>query len=266
MEDMLKQPNNQKDAQLLYIYGRGKDALGDHNTAMLAYRRAYEINPYLNPDLAKKLGAPSDPVPQQSKGTKIAALAGGGVAPSGSPSNPVAGLFSAAGQSTGPSDSALLASVQNKINSNDLEGAKKDLDEELGKNPSDGKAWFMSGTANEKQGSLEDASTGYRQATFFNVPGAEEALNRVNDLRAKPFLEEGDKKMQANNLSGANDSYKQATSMAPNNIEAHRKLLEAAKKLGDQKSVEYESETIAKLQKPKQTGAAGSSTADTSSN
>ncbi|HEY9772301.1 MAG TPA: tetratricopeptide repeat protein [Planktothrix sp.] len=268
VEEMLKAPGGKDDAELLYIYGRGKEALGDHQTAMAAYQRAYSINPYIDPDLARRVGA-APAVAQGGTSTAPAARPGSGQAPSAPPQGggnlfPPAGGQAPGGGAVPPSNDAVLASAQSKINGNDLAGAEKDLNNELEKNAQDGKAWMMQGAVQEKKGSLEDASVAYRQATYFNVPGSVQAMNRIDDLRAKPLLEQGDKLLASKDLAGARDAFRQAASVSPNSIDAHRRYLEILKQVGDPKEIEHETQTINNLQNPNkggnpQTGSAGAS-------
>lgn len=55
IEDSLKQTPN--DAELLYIYGRGKEAQGETEQALRAYENAASINSLIYPDLKDRIAS-----------------------------------------------------------------------------------------------------------------------------------------------------------------------------------------------------------------
>jgi tetratricopeptide (TPR) repeat protein len=281
VEDLLrKDPRN---AELMYIYARGKEALGDREVAMAAYQEAYKINPYLNSDLPKRLGMQ---VPGSTGTPAVASAAGAtaartpGTAGGGLP-NP--GGFSAAGANQGimpgagagpvaaaapgggqaaaaavaaqaqaNQNAAAVAQIQSKINSGDSAAAQKDLLALLDTDPKNGQAWKALGTIQEKKGELDDASVSYRQASYLLKDDADvsAASKRLEGLRAQPYLDEGQKALSTKNLVGAKDAFTQATSVAPNDIDAHRKLLDVLKQIGNQKDIDEENATISRLLNP----------------
>jgi tetratricopeptide (TPR) repeat protein len=276
VEDLLrKDPRN---AELMYIYARGKEALGDREVAMAAYQEAYKINPYLNADLPKRLGmqvpgttgtpavASAAAAGAHTPGTAGGALpnAGGfsnagasqgimpGAGAAGAPGGGQAAAAAAAAQAQANQNSAAVAQILNKINSGDSAGAQKDLLALLDTDPKNGQAWKALGTIQEKKGELDDASVSYRQASYLLKDDADvsSASKRVEVLRAQPYLDEGQKALSTKNIVGAKDAFTQATSVAPNDVDAHRKLLDVLKQIGNQKDIDDENATISKLLNP----------------
>jgi tetratricopeptide (TPR) repeat protein len=287
VEDLLRK--NPNDAELLYVYGRGKDQLGDHDVAMQAYRAAYQINPYINTDLSDRLGVKGPPMKTAQQGASAGqALAFGappgapatsGAAPGAQPGQqpqsqllpgqqpPQQSGFQPGSSPQQPSalpgvlpppavdpNSAMLSAIQNKMTSGDVDGAQKQLLALLDKDPKQGKAWYMLGTTQEKKGELDDASVAYRQASYLlkNDQESSNALRRVNTSRAITYLKEADKDIGDKNLQGAKDALRQAVSVAPEDLTAHRALLDVLKQLGDKRDIEQESNVIDKLTNPGQ--------------
>jgi len=281
VEDLLRK--DPRDAELMYIYARGKDTLGDHEVAMAAYQEAYKINPYLNADLPKRLGMQ---VPGSSSTPSVASTAGAGAGRmpgSGGalPNSAVPGSFSAAGTSQGiipgpgattqggppgaaptaaavaeqaaaNQSAAAIAQIQSKLNGGDSAGAQKDLLALLDTDPKNGQAWKALASIQEKKGELDDASVSYRQASYLLKDDADvkSASSRIEGLRAQPYMADGDKALSSKNLVGAKDAFTQATSVAPNDINAHRRLLDVLKQIGNQKDIDDENATINRLLNP----------------
>ena len=278
VEDMLRQ--NPRDAELMYIYGRGKDALGDHEVAIAAYQEAAKINPYINADLPKRLGmqvpgqtqqpAPGAAGPAVAPGKLASAVSPAGASPfaanglapgtvpgTGPPTGggPPAGAPTAAAiaaQAAANQSATATAQIQSKLNSGDSTGAQKDLLALLDTDPRNGQAWKMLGTLQEKKGELDDASVSYRQASYLLKDDADVASSsmRIEVSRAQPYMQEGDKQLSAKNLVGAKDAFIQATSVGPDVVDAHRKLLDVLKQLGNAKDVESETNTLNRLLNP----------------
>jgi tetratricopeptide (TPR) repeat protein len=279
---------NPNDAELLYIYGRGKDVLNEHDIAMRAYQAAYNINPYINPDLAKRLGLqptavaitpntgaqPLLPaaVPGQKPGVPAQPLA---APPAQSLAAPPAGTLTptgqaAPGQAAAPGgapflpttaatpppavspNAALLQVVQAKLNGGNLDSAKKDLMQLLERDPKDGKAWYLLGLVQERKNELDDASVDFRQGSYLlqNDVDCAASLKRVQAARSAPFINEAEKNLRENNLPAARESFNQAISVSPDDIGIHNKLLDVLKKLGDQKEIDRETRTLEKLTNP----------------
>lgn len=254
VEDSLRQNSN--DAEYLYIYGRGKDTLGDHEVAMKAYQAAAAINPYLNADLPKRLG-------MTPPGTQVATTGGapgpaGAGAPRGATGAPQGGAAGAltpdkaapAASTPVNQNAAALDAIQSKLNSNDLDGALKDLTSLAEKDPKDGKIWFLMGKVDEKKGEVDDAMVAYRQASYLNVPEAAAALKSMEGTRVAPLLSAADQAISSKDLSTARDKLSQAESIMPNDSAIKRKLASIYKQLGDDKEAQRELQRADQIDHP----------------
>jgi Flp pilus assembly protein TadD len=170
----------------------------------------------------------------------------------GAPGGGQAAAAAAAAQAQANQNSAAVAQILTKINSGDSAGAQKDLLALLDTDPKNGQAWKALGTIQEKKGELDDASVSYRQASYLLKDDADvtSASKRIEILRAQPYLDEGQKALSTKNIVGAKDAFTQATSVAPNDVDAHRKLLDVLKQIGNQKDIDDENATISKLLNP----------------
>jgi Flp pilus assembly protein TadD len=247
IEDWLRASPN--DAELLFIYGRGKEALGDYDAAMKAYEQAEAIDPNINPQqLQPRLRALKGGVPIGAKTGQSAGSAGSLTAPAGKAQGSPGG--SAPAGAASPSQAAAAPKSINdlraydaaeaKLRAGDAAGAEKDLTDLVNKNQSDGHAWLMLGRISEKKGDLDQASTNYRMAAMLKEAGAQDALNQVNSSRVLPILAEADKQIQEKNLSAASSSLKDAIMLAPQRLDLHRKLSDVLKQMGDDKEAERE--------------------------
>jgi tetratricopeptide (TPR) repeat protein len=238
---LAKNPN---DAELLYIYGRGKEAQGDRETALAAYNRAQGIDPYVNADLEQgvsrlggtpviALNAPTTQgQAQQAQAEKKAAAP-----PPPSPEKVLADKKAA--------DDALkaqqsYADVEGKIRAGDIDGAQKQLLALVENNHSDAHAWLLLGNTQEKKNELDEAAVSYRQASNLKDPAADEALRQINTSRVQPMLESADKSIKENNMVAAASSLREALSIAPDLSSVHRKLADVLKQLGDTKEADRE--------------------------
>lgn len=239
IEDQLR--TNPGDAELLYIYGRGKETLGDFPGAIAAYQRAMQINPNVHPQLQPRLnalmggggkpGVAGQPGSPGKPGTPGAT--GGPAGASGTPGTPAAPVVP-------PKPTVNYSEGESKLASGDADGAIKFFETIVDKTPTDGHAWLMLGKAQEKKGDLDGASVSYRQANYSKEPGAQAALDVVNASRTQPAMKEYEKQLAAKNYVGAASSLRDAIDVAPNNADLHRKLADVLRQSGDTKEAEKE--------------------------
>lgn len=236
VEDALRQ--NNQDPELLFVYGRGKEQQGDRTTSLKAYQAAASINPHVHPDLLQGIsrlgGGPAPAAP----GAGTPATAGKPGAPAGGGTAAAAGVPGGAGVSAAAApaekifDPRRLAAVESKMAAGDSDGAKKETDALIEKDPKDGRAWFYLGRINEKKGSLDEASVAYRMAFNLKEPEAKDAMNQVDLSRIQPFKAEAEKQEAAGNWVGASSSWKEATTVAPHLVMPLKKLIESMQKMG----------------------------------
>lgn len=240
-EDLLRQ--NNQDPEMLFIYGRGKEQQGDRTTALKAYQAAASINPHIHPDLLQgisRLGG--GPAP----GTAVAAAPGApgakpGATATGAPGAGAPGATAAAAPAA-PAEPILdprrFSAAEGKMAAGDSDGAKKELDALIEKNPKDGQAWLRLGRVAEKKGNLDEASSSYRMAFNFKDPEAKDAMNQVDLSRIQPLKTEAEKQEAAGNFVGAASNWKEACTLAPHLALPWRKLADCLQKLGDSKEAE----------------------------
>ncbi len=257
IEDQLR--TNPGDAELLYIYGRGKETLGDFPGAIAAYQAAAKINVNVHPQLQVRLTAllGGGPLKSGSQPSKIAGTpdATPGVAQkAGAPGS----LATAAGQPPGgaaappkepPKPTVNYADGEAKLASSDTAGAIKFFEGIIDKSPADGHAWFLLGRSQEKKGDLDEASVSYRQATYSKEPGAQAALDQINATRMQPAMKEYEKCLAEKNLVGAASALKDASDLAPKNADLHRKLAALMKQSGDTKEADRETHKAEEIEK-----------------
>ncbi|CAN5363521.1 hypothetical protein BH10CYA1_BH10CYA1_33770 [soil metagenome] len=250
IEDQLR--TSPGDAELLYIYGRGKETLGDFAGAIAAYQRAMSINPNVHPQLQPRLQA------LMGGGSIRNGVAGTGTAP-GTPQK--AGTPGALPGSGGPVGTTPVTPPvpakptvnytegESKLASGDTDGAIKFFETIIDKTPTDGHAWLMLGKSQEKKGDLDGASVSYRQANYSKEAGAQAALDGVNASRTQPAMKEYDKQLGAKNYVGAASALRDAIDVAPNNADLHRKLADVLKQSGDAKEAEKETHKAETIEK-----------------
>lgn len=251
-EDILRQ--NNQDPEMLFIYGRGKEQQGEKATALKAYQAAASINPHIHPDLLQgisRLGG--GPAPAAGAAATAAAgkpgVAGSGTAAAaGVPS--AAGVPAAAAPTEKIFDPRRLAPIESKMAAGDSDGAKKEADALIEKDPKDAKAWFYLGRINEKKGNLDEASVAYRMAFNLKDPEAKDAMNQVDLSRIQPFKTEAEKQEAAGNWVGAASSWKEATTVAPHLLMPLKKLIECMQKMGaDSKDISKAMKKLSELEK-----------------
>jgi tetratricopeptide (TPR) repeat protein len=240
-EDLLRQ--NNQDPEMLFIYGRGKEQQGDRTTALKAYQAAASINPHIHPDLLQgisRLGG--GPAP----GTAVAAAPGApgakpGATATGAPGAGAPGATAAAAPAA-PAEPILdprrFSAAEGKMAAGDSDGAKKELDALIEKNPKDAHAWFLLGRVAEKKGSLDDASSNYRMAFNLKDPDAKDAMRQVDLSRIQNLKQEAEKQEASGNLIAAASNWKDAATIAPMLPLPQKKLSEILQKLGDSKEAE----------------------------
>ncbi len=256
VEDLLKTSPN--DPDLLFIVGKGKARIGDTAGAIAALEKSLSIRKYdeitqHELDLVRgggvinsTTGAPGAPVAPGA----IVATKGGqpligvpGAAPGqpgsipgqpGQPGQPGA----APGQplvAAAPANAAAYANIGSLTQGGQLDAAAKAADDVLNATPSDGQAWYLKGTVMEKKGDLDEAAVCFRQASGLKIKEADDSLKRINDMRAKPMIEQSDQLLQKNDAAGAAEILKEATSISPHDPALWRKLGDCLKKSGDEK-------------------------------
>ncbi len=168
VEDQLRQTPN--DPELLYIYGRGKEAQDEPAMALKAYQAAAAINPLIYPDLKDRIAsltgggvAPALALPgDKGASTTAKASSGTGAPPSAvSPALPgtavspraVAGTTAVASATpSAPANNlADYATIEGKLRTNDLEGAQTLALALVDKDPHDGHGWLLLGRIQEKR-------------------------------------------------------------------------------------------------------------------
>jgi len=255
IEDGLKQTPN--DAELLYILGRGKEAQGETEQALRAYETAAAINPLIYPDLKDRIASLINgghaPGPINTSATVAGAQPANGSLPVAGvnttnqtqvsvPLNPNAG-------SDMIKNLNAYAEIENKMRTNDLDGAEKLASALVEKDPRNGKGWLILGRIAEKKSDLDSASVSYRQAADLKEPEAKAALDQIDSSRVQPMLKEVELYAKQNNWVMAAASLKEAEGLAPNLAIVHRKLAEALKQLGDTKGSQRESKKADELEK-----------------
>jgi tetratricopeptide (TPR) repeat protein len=263
IEDSLKQTPN--DPELLYILGRGKEAQGEIEQALRAYETAAAINPLIYPDLkdriASLINGGQKPAPLNT------AITTAGTQPAGATAG-ATGAATAATAAAGVNQSSIgagaastglgidviknlnaYAEIENKMRTNDLDGAEKLASALVEKDPHNGKGWLILGRIAEKKSDLDTASVSYRQAADLKEPEAKAALEQIDSSRVQPMLKEAELAAKQNNWVMAAANLKDAVTLAPNLIIVHRKLAEALKQLGDTKGSQRESKKADELEK-----------------
>ncbi len=261
IEDALKQTPD--DAELLYIYGRGKEAQGERDQALKAFEAAAAINPLIFPDLKDRIASliNGGHIPQNT-----AVAAGKGSPTVGTPAQNIASTQSPLGSSsplpigttvtsnpTAGSDMLnrmnAIAEIENKMRTNDLDGADKVASGLVEKDPRNGKGWLLLGRIAEKKGDLDSASVAYRQAAYLKEGEAKTALDQIDSSRVQPMLKEADIASKQGNWVMAAANLKDALSLAPNLPIVHRKLAAALKQLGNTKEADKENKKADELDK-----------------
>lgn len=243
---------NPNDAQLFYILGIGRDRQGDRAGAIDALNRAVAINKFVNPKLIPTLNGFTGQGPVQGTAAAGTAAAGTGTAAgSGTTTGASTAAAGAAGAQGSKPATADYSKVENLLRDNKLEDASKEADNLLSANPKDGKAWLMRGLILQKQGTLDDAATCFRQADGLKIPEAKAALDQINTERVQPLMQDAEKLIGSKDLPGAAAVLREAVILAPNMAKCHRKLAEVMKQMGDDKEAERENKKADDLEKAK---------------
>ncbi|MBU6451997.1 MAG: tetratricopeptide repeat protein [Cyanobacteria bacterium REEB67] len=255
VEDLVKA--NPNDPDLLYIIGRGRARIGDTAGAVDALQRSLKARPF-DPITTRALqqiqgGGEIAPGIAGAPGTAATAGAPGSSATSGGAvvgSNPAAagtapGATSSPGAAAGgapaaPVNTAAYTKIGSLTSGGQLDQAATAADEILNKTPADGQAWYLKGLVMEKKGDLDEAAVCFRQASGLKVKEAEDALNRINNLRTKPLIDQATNLEIKGDLPGAIEIMKEAGLMSPRDSALHRKLADMLKKSGDTAGAERE--------------------------
>jgi len=244
--------DNPNDPELLYIYGRGKEAQQDPTSALKAYQAAAAINPYVFPDLQERIrslggggapGAAATGKPGAKPGEAGQTAAGAGSLSGGTPTAPPA--------PEGPQpDTAGYAEIETKMSSGDLEGAEKRATAIVDKNPKDAHAWLLMGRVREKKNDLDSASVSYRMAASLKDPDAQSALSAVDNARVKPSLDQAEQLIAAGKDAEAISALQDAENLAPSMSSIRRRLATLYAKLGDKKKADAENAKADMLENP----------------
>ena len=244
IQDMLtKEPNN---VQLLYILARLKERLGDTASAIELLEKGKSINAFLEPQLIPTL--------DRLKGVSSGATTADGKPALGPDGKPLpAGATpdaKAAEKAKAEAEAAKkYGEIESMIGSGKFEDADKEVDTILNANAADGKAWMFKGTILEKKGNVDDASVSYRQAAGFKVPGAEEALLRLEGMRVKPLMDEADKYLGEKKQVEAAEILREAARLAPKLPAVHRKLADLLRQMGETKEADKEDQKVRDMEK-----------------
>lgn len=240
VQESLKQKMD--DAELWYVWGRGKERLGDNASALQGYQRAAQINDLIHPDLRNAIARMTgQPVTPPSGTTPAGTTPAGGTPPVGGAQPPV--------PPPKVKNLALYAQVETKMRSGDVEGALKDLTEALDKDPADSHLYYLVAVVYEKKGDMDQAAVNYRQAKTMGDPEAGSALRRVDSSRIEPFVKEFEKSKAEANWVAAKSAATEAAAIAPNHPKPHRMLAEALKQLSDNKESDRETKKADELEK-----------------
>jgi len=224
------------DAELLYIFGRGKETQGDREAALDAYQRAAAINAYVYPDLQQRIRAVG------GAGTEVATAQTPGQKPA--PGKPPAAQKDDTAKSL-----IAYGEIEKKMREGDYDGAQKQLMAIVEKNPKEGRAWLLLGNTHEKKGDLDQAEVAYRQASYLKEPDADSALRQINSSRIQPYMKQAEDAINEKNWVAAASSLREAASLAPNLPIVHRKLSEVLRQLGDNKEADRELKKATELDK-----------------
>ncbi|HEY9712040.1 MAG TPA: hypothetical protein V6C72_01145 [Chroococcales cyanobacterium] len=281
VEDELR--NDPTNAELLYIYGRGKEAQGDREAAVRAYEEAMKINGDVNPNLKPRLAALTGGAPLTASGGGYAggaagappaqamaagkagslfgkdlpsAAAGGGQpgqsgqgrpGNTGAPTGTTAGTPPASGSYAGQTKQ--IAELNAKFGSGQMDEAEKVGTEILDKDPQNAHVWKIMGQIADKKGDLEQASANYRMASGLGDKEADALLNQVRERRVKPIMEDATKAEQSGDYHKALDSLKEASNMAPNQAVIHKKMSDILRHMGDTQEADRELKKAQELEK-----------------
>lgn len=233
------------DPFLLYVYGKGKEELKDNDTALLAYKKAYLINPFVHPDLSQAIERITGSNPNEGEQDTKAGDA------------KIKGVDGTKAKAAKPVKAkpaipqAKFDQIEGKITAGDLKGAEVDLMELVRKHPKAGKVWLMLGNVYEQQEELSQAKVAYRQAKVLKAPGAEAAFRQINISRVKPLIDKSKGFIAEKNFVKAAAILRQATRIAPELSQPHRLLSQVLEKLGDKDEAKKEKEKANELEKNK---------------
>ena len=252
VEDELRRAPN--DAELLYIYGRGKEVEGEPDIALKAYQAAASVNPLVFPDLKERIrslsGAPPEKTSEAQPGKP--AVASSTTGNSGGKDRAPDGKTTSAPQVDPSKNLADYQAIESKIGSNDIDGAQNLALALVDKDPRDARGWFLLGRTHEKKNDLDQASVAYRQSAYLKNPEAKVALAQVDISRVQPQLKQADEAVRKGNWVDAAASLKDAETLAPNLPVVHRRLAEALKQMGDSKEAQREAKRADELDKDNQ--------------
>ncbi|MDZ4837779.1 MAG: tetratricopeptide repeat protein [Candidatus Melainabacteria bacterium] len=245
-KELEKRPD---DPELLYIYGRGQEALKSNDLALRAYEKARSINPHVNPDLlagieritGQSQGGEPTKVASKSGPTGAPATAGGDAGGGGSDvAKPPAPKIDPNAPAPSKVSPQAYAAIEGQIASGDNKGAETALSAILDKFPEEGRAYLLRGGIKEQTGDMPGAAVDYRMGKSFKAAGAVDALKQLDGSRFNKQINDAKQLIQAGNFVESASTLKQITRMAPDLSTPHRLLAEALDKLGEKKEAERE--------------------------
>lgn len=251
-KELEKRPD---DPELLYIYGRGQEAMKSNDLALRAYEKAKSINAYANPDLLPAIARITGQAPPDQQ--QIASQPGAG-------GQPPQGGAAREGQEGGGADAPkpdsnappkskvspqTYAAIESKIASGDKDGAKKMLTDILDQFPEEGQAYLLLGGVLEQSGDMAGAAVNYRMGRSFKATGAEDALRQLDSSRVNGLMVPAKESIQKGEWVQAASALKQVTRLAPELPEPHKLLADVLEKMGDKKEAERERKKADELQK-----------------
>ncbi len=257
-KELEKRPD---DPELLYIYGRGQEALKNNDLALRAYEKARSINPHANPDLLegiKRITGQGEPTQVASKPAggasgKPTATAGGGKdggdGGGDTPEKPPEKKIDPNAPPPSKVSPQTYEAIKGKIAAGDNKGADADLSAILDKFPEEGTAYLLRGGIKEQTGDMAGAAVDYRMGKSFKAPGALDALRQLDGSRFNKQIQDAKALIQAGNFVESASTLKQVTRMAPDLPTPHRLLGDVLDKLGEKKEAERERKKADELDK-----------------
>lgn len=240
------------DPELLAIYGYGKKALGDDETANMAFKKAKSINPYiLDDDKNTQIAVNSADTTKKDKKKPKKSDKEEGAEEEGSDEEKVADAKDGNEGETPkkakvpdkpkePKNKALYDELEGYLAKNDFDNGLKKGNEYIDKNPEDGHMWLILANLYYKSGDKEAALVAYRTADGLKEPGVGKLVTQVEQLRVQPEMEQARDLMAKGKLVEARNVAKDITRKAPNYAEGHRLYSEILTKLNEKEEADKE--------------------------
>ncbi|MBX9689044.1 MAG: tetratricopeptide repeat protein, partial [Candidatus Obscuribacterales bacterium] len=222
-----------ENARLWYILGRLREAQSDYEKAKKSYDKAAAINPLIDPDLKQAL-------------VRI------GAAPA-----EIAAATPQAARTPEQSKEALQKAMREKeytelegmVESGNLDEAITKLQELFGKDTKDGRYPGLLGRAYEKKGDPNSAKSWYRIGAGLGDANSARFLEQVDADRVQLKLSEAEGLFKEGKFIEAKSIYQDIIVMAPKRADAHRKLGDCMKELGDKDGAKKEYDDADRIDK-----------------